>query len=82
MRIFMRDVKHLTRKTWVKAAIDLLMKMKINFSKILCFSGHDYTCAASEGIMPTKQQMDFGVAGFSDYAKMYCKRCGYVYKPK
>ncbi len=36
---------------------------------------------AEQGIKPTKAQLDGGIAGFFDYARMYCKRCGYVYKP-
>ena len=43
-------------------------------AKIKCFLlvGHDWTCAASEGIQPCKNQE------FRDYAKMYCRRCGHV----
>jgi len=41
---------------------------------------HDWTCAAIEGIAPTKDQLDTGAKGFLDYAKMYCRRCGVVYK--
>jgi predicted oxidoreductase len=41
---------------------------------------HDWTCAAEEGVRPTKAQVEGGVAGFFDYAKMYCRRCGRVSK--
>ncbi len=43
---------------------------------------HRWTCAAEQGIKPTKAQLDGGITGFFDYARMYCKRCGYVYKPE
>lgn len=47
--------------------------------KIKCWSiGHDWTCAAEEGIPATKEQMNGGVAGFWSYAQMYCKRCGEI----
>lgn len=36
---------------------------------------HDWTCAAIEGIAPTKEQLESGVEGFFDYAKTYCKLC-------
>jgi hypothetical protein len=41
---------------------------------------HDWTCAAEEGIPPTHFQRHGGLAGFMDYAKMYCRACGKVYK--
>lgn len=40
------------------------------------FRDHDWTCAAEQGIAPTKKQVADGVYGFFDYAKMYCRRCG------
>ena len=44
---------------------------------IACLIGsHQWTCAAKEGIAPTAAQLEAGVVGFHDYAKMYCKRCG------
>ncbi|MBA7658394.1 hypothetical protein ES703_66345 [subsurface metagenome] len=47
------------------------------WEKILCWIGdHEWTCAAEEGIKPTPLQLKQGVAGFKDYGKMYCKRCG------
>ena len=36
---------------------------------------HDWTCDSAEGIPPTDSQLDAGVDGFKDYARMYCKRC-------
>jgi len=50
--------------------------------KIKCklFGMHNWTCAAEEGINPTKEQLEYGTAGFWDYAKMYCKDCGHVSK--
>lgn len=54
---------------------------------LLCFMGdHSWTCAAEEGIkasdIPTvKALIDQGqhFAGFTLYAKMYCRRCGHIY---
>lgn len=52
--------------------------MKKLWHWFLCLIGeHDWTCARSEGIAPTLKQLD-SVAGFFDYAKMYCSRCGKV----
>ncbi len=44
--------------------------------RLLCWIGdHDWTCAIEEGQdKPTQAQIDAGVEGFYDYAKMYCKR--------
>lgn len=45
------------------------------------FGMHEWTCNASEGIKPNEQQLKEGMsaeqamAGFKDYAKMYCKNC-------
>lgn len=44
------------------------------------WQNHDWTCAAEQGIEPTPKQLADGVAGFYDYATMYCKRCGTVSK--
>ncbi|EKD89531.1 MAG: hypothetical protein ACD_33C00046G0012 [uncultured bacterium] len=52
---------------------------------ISCKIGHhQYTCAANEGIQPTKEQLEGGIKGFDDYAKMYCARpgCKYIYKKR
>jgi len=43
---------------------------------------HNWTCAAEQNIPATKEQLDGSIEGFADYAKMYCKDCGYVYKPR
>jgi len=51
------------------------------FNWIKCRFNHDWTCAAEEGIPATQEQTDALIDGFFDYAKMYCKRCGEVYKP-
>ena len=37
---------------------------------------HDWTSAAMENKEPTREQLARDVAGYYDYAKMYCKRCG------
>jgi len=37
---------------------------------------HDWTCAAKEGIKPTNTEPT--LEAFKEYAKMYCKSCGYV----
>ena len=51
-------------------------------AKLWCWlTTHNWTCAANEDIPPTADQLK-DVAGFHDYAKMYCKRCGYVYERK
>jgi hypothetical protein len=44
---------------------------------------HDWTCAAKQGIQPTKEQIrlaaeENSLEGFYDYAKMYCSRCGKI----
>lgn len=48
---------------------------------LACKTGnHKWTCAVDEGQdKPTQAQIDAGINGFWDYAKMYCKRCGYVW---
>ena len=52
------------------------------FNWLNCLTGmHDWTCKADQGIKPTQQELDAGVAGFNSYAQMYCKRCGEVYQP-
>jgi len=51
-------------------------------NKIKCYFGmHEWTCAAEQNIKATPKQLKDGVDGFFDYAKMYCKHCGYVYVP-
>ena len=51
--------------------------MKRFIGRLLCLIGdHDWTCAAEQGIPPTKAQTDAGMAGFYSYAAGYCKRCG------
>ena len=42
--------------------------------------GHDWTCAAKEGIAPTSKQLRNGIEGFENYAIMYCKKCKYISK--
>lgn len=37
---------------------------------------HKWTCNHEQGIPPTKEQLENGIEGFYDYAKMYCKICG------
>jgi len=57
--------------------------MKKIWEWMLChwLGDHNWTCAAEQGIKATQQQVDAGVAGFYDYATMYCDRCGHVYRP-
>lgn len=38
---------------------------------------HDWTSAAMEGKPPTMEQLSSGILGAKNYARMYCKRCGY-----
>lgn len=50
-------------------------------TRFLCwYRGHTWTSAASEGIKPTHKQLNSGLAGFKDYATMYCKKCGEISK--
>ena len=59
----------------------LALRLKYVWCKTVCaVNGHDLTCAATEGQDPTPEQLARGVAGFFEYAKLYCKRCGYEYK--
>jgi len=44
------------------------------FCKLM--GSHAWTCAAQEGIPATDEQLNSGIKGFKDYARMYCKRCG------
>ena len=51
------------------------------FTRLICwYKGHNWTCDASEGIKPTAEQLNSGLAGFKDYATMYCKKCGEISK--
>jgi len=44
--------------------------------KLWCFLGmHEWTCDADQQIPPTKKQINNGMDGYWDYAKMYCKHC-------
>jgi len=54
------------------------------FGRLACLTGHhDWTCAVDEGQdKPTQKQIDDGIEGFYDYAKMYCKRCPKIYSPR
>ena len=46
----------------------------------LCYwtLGHNWTCAAEQGVLPTEKQLADGIDGFFDYSTMYCKDCGHV----
>ena len=47
--------------------------------KFNCFTGmHEWTSANEQGIEATPEQLNAGVVGFFEYAKMYCKHCGKV----
>ena len=59
----------------------MLQSIKILFQCKL-MRAHNWTCAAEQNIPATKEQLDGSIEGFADYAKMYCKDCGYVYKPR
>ena len=41
---------------------------------------HDWTSAAQQDKKPTPEQINNGILGFYEYAKMYCARCGHVYE--
>ncbi len=46
--------------------------------KLICwFLGHDWTSKAMQGRDPTKAEIESGVVGFHQYARMYCARCGH-----
>ena len=50
--------------------------------RVECWMGlHHWTCAAQLGIPATKEQLAGGVAGFYDYARMFCEDCGVGAKP-
>jgi hypothetical protein len=40
------------------------------------FKFHKWTSNAEKGIKPTKEQLEKGIEGFNDYAKVYCEICG------
>ena len=48
---------------------------RLFFCKIM--DSHEWTSNAQQGIPPTPEQLK-SVAGFWDYATMYCKRCGHI----
>lgn len=53
--------------------------MKKLIRVLLCLIGdHEWTCAAAQGIKPTAEQVKAGIAGFHEYATMYCKHCRHV----
>lgn len=57
----------------------LLLALVMGVKKVcLCYvlPAHDWTSAAMKGIPPTPKQIQDGVDGFWDYAKLYCERCG------
>ena len=55
------------------------MSAKKLLGRLSCLAGHHrWTCAAAEGVKPTQAQLDTDIAGFYDYATMYCARCGRV----
>jgi len=45
------------------------------FIKCFILRDHNWTCAADEGKPATAAQLAAGLAGFKDYATMYCKDC-------
>jgi len=55
--------------------MEQLKYLKILFNCKLMGS-HNWTSRAQEGEKPSLIQMNAGVDGFFDYAKMYCKDCG------
>lgn len=54
---------------------EILTIIKISW-KCGIFGLHDWTCLAEKGIQPTKKQLETGIEGFKDYARMYCQKCG------
>lgn len=53
-----------------------ILKNISNYISCKVFNLHDWTSSALKDIPPNKNQLDSGLEGFSDYAKMYCDRCG------
>ena len=50
--------------------------MKKIWIKLQCLLGmHEWTCNADQGIKATQEQLNNGIDGFYDYAKMFCKNC-------
>lgn len=47
---------------------------------ICWFLGHNWTSKPMQGIDPTKAEIEGGVMGFQQYAKLYCSRCEHVSK--
>lgn len=60
---------------------DTNMKFKKLKQKLCGMYTHKWTSAFEEGVPIDKELIDKGIEGFNEYSKMYCKRCGYVYKP-
>ena len=55
--------------------------MKRLWNHIKCLLGdHDWTCKAAQGIKPQDHELNNGLAGFWEYATMYCSRCKKVYR--
>lgn len=46
--------------------------------RFLCLIGdHEWTSKVAQGIKPTEAELEAGIAGFAEYAKMYCGACGH-----
>ncbi len=59
------------------AAKDFFAPLVVLSNKLCCLLGsHQWTNKAAEGVKPTQEELDGGVAGFWRYARVYCKRCG------
>ena len=59
-------------KRYTKKIVDWLKKLWWCY----IWNHHDWTSAALQGIPPTPAQLSGDLmAGFCDYAKMYCARC-------
>lgn len=52
------------------------MTLKQELKKLTCLGIHEWTCDAAEGIPP--RPLPQTLEGFFLYARMYCKRCGYI----
>ena len=76
---FMFNFKNIAKGLWIyRNNPGVFKSLRIVFS---CYgmNQHNYTSAAMEGKAPNKKQIEDGVQGFYDYAKMYCKRCNHIY---
>lgn len=65
------------REVIVAAAKEFFSPLVTAFVWLSCQVGnHDWTNASAQGKKPTPEQLENGVEGFWDYARVYCAKCG------